>query len=354
MNILLISFSIGYSMGDNFRTIASHLAQRNNTYVLTNEGITCEDVKTNNICCVKFDKTRPLDFINPSNYIKIQHYISNTKYDIAFVYSPHPVNSFVYLCLDLSRTFVYVHDHIEHSGVRLLDKLSSRINLFWAYHKVSTIIVSCNHIKDEILRLKLIEDPDRIKVVYLGLLDNLVFPYSAMTEKIDVLFFGRIEYYKGLDVLVETAKLMPNINFVIAGKGDLNRTFGISHLPTNCTHINRFIPNKELARLIQNALLVVLPYRDATGTQTIQSVFYYSKPIIATNVGCFPEYIDNNVDGIIVRQENPTDLFNAIDRILKDDDLRLDMGRNGKRKLNTIFSNDNITKQYEKVFSRNI
>ena len=93
-----------------------------------------------------------------------------------------------------------------------------------------------------------------------------------------------------------------------------------------------------------------MPYRDATGTQVIQTGFYFEKPIIATNVGCFPEYISNSIDGIIVEKENPKELANAIDKLMFNDELRKGMGSKGKEKINTIFSNDSISKKYFEIF----
>ena len=131
---------------------------------------------------------------------------------------------------------------------------------------------------------------------------------------------------------------------------NIKETFNINELPANCVHINHYISDKELAQYIQRSKLIVLPYRDATGTQTIQSVFYYKKPIIATSVGCFPEYITDQEDGIIVPSGSPTILSDAIEKLLVNEKKRKEMGINGNRKLSTIFNNKLITEQYIQIF----
>ena len=194
------------------------------------------------------------------------------------------------------------------------------------------------------------KDEKKIAVNYLGLLDNLVCAKRKATLDIDVLFFGRIEYYKGLDILVEAGKQMKNVKFVIAGKGNMTQIFGMDCLPSNFEHLNRYIPDEKLAGLIRHSKIIVLPYRDATGTQVIQSVFFYEKPVIVTNVGCFPEYVEDGVDGIVVPALDVVALQQALEKLLENTELRNTMGRNGFKKLSVKFSNDRITKEYISIF----
>lgn len=93
-----------------------------------------------------------------------------------------------------------------------------------------------------------------------------------------------------------------------------------------------------------------MPYRDATGTQVIQSVFFYEKPVIVTNVGCFPEYVEDGVDGIVVPALDVVALQQALEKLLENTELRNTMGRNGFKKLSVKFSNDRITKEYISIF----
>lgn len=143
---------------------------------------------------------------------------------------------------------------------------------------------------------------------------------------------------------------MKNVKFVIAGKGNMTQIFGMDCLPSNFEHLNRYIPDEELAGLIRHSKIIVLPYRDATGTQVIQSVFFYEKPVIVTNVGCFPEYVEDGVDGIVVPALDVVALQQALEKLLENTELRNTMGRNGFKKLSVKFSNDRITKEYISIF----
>ena len=349
MNLLIVSFSVNGSMGDNFKTIAKDLSTIANIYVLTNQGINSEDVGTNNICNIRFDRREKTDFINISSYYKLYKYIKSIHFDVVFIYSPHPVNLFLYQIIDNRKIIPFVHDHILHSGVKRLDAFFLKMQLKYSYKKSAKIIVSCNRIKEEILRLGFMKDAAKIEVNYLGLLDNLCFDELNHKYDLDVLFFGRVEYYKGLDILIDACKLLPQYRFVIAGKGNLKEIHNIDSLPDNCIHINEYISDKDLATYINDAKVIVLPYRDATGTQTIQSVFYYKKPIIATNVGCFPEYITHDVDGIIIPKEDSGELADSIKQLLSNEEKRYILGLNGYSKLSSSFSKRKIADKYIQI-----
>lgn len=351
MKVLIISFSVNGSMGDNFKMIARDLSRVCKVSVLTNEGVKPDDVGTDKICNIRFDRKKIADFINIVSYCRIYRYIKETAFDVFFIYSPHPVNLFIYHIVNHKRIVSFVHDHRLHSGIGALDSFFLKSNLKYSYTKSAKIVVSCHSIKDDILRFGLIQDREKIAVNYLGLLENLVYPKRELEQDIDVLFFGRIEYYKGLDVLIEAGRQMQNVRFVVAGKGDVSQVFGIGDLPPNIEHINQYVPDDKLAELIQRSKVVVMPYRDATGTQTVQSIFYYKKPIVATNVGCFPEYIEDGVDGIIAPALDAMALQKALEKLLNNDELRRIMGKNGFEKLIAKFSNDEIARKYMSIFT---
>ncbi len=351
MKVLMVSLSVNGSLGDYFKILVKKMSQKNETAVLTNYKISADIVGAKDICCLHFDKQHPLDFLNPYNYWKAWRFLKAITYDVCFIYTPHPANLFLYNWINRDKTCVYVHDHYHHSGITFANYIVQKCNHYLFYKKTARVIVACDYIKNDILKRNLMVDASKIEVCELGLLENLCFPATEGVEDIDVLFFGRIKYYKGLDILVKTASLIPQTNIVIAGRGNLKKECKIDQLPSNCKHLNRYVADEELAKLIQRSKVVVLPYRDATGTQTIQSIYYYKKPIIATRVGCFPEYIIDGHGGIIVEPEEEIQLAKAINILLNSDILRKQYGEYGYNTLLHKFSNDRIINRLEEILA---
>ncbi len=337
-------------MGDNFRLVTKYLSLTNEVIVLTNIGAFHQNGNHQKVYEISFDRSHPSDFIRCSSFLKMYHIIKHTEFDVALFLSPHPANIYLYHIIPSHKILAYVHDYELHSGISRLNKYFNLLQLKYFYHRSRKIIVSCQYIKEQILKKKYMNRADDIEVNYLGLLENHIYPIEQVKDDIDVLFFGRIEYYKGLDTLILSHQFLknPNIRYTIIGKGNIKRIFGLN-VPDFVDHIDDYISDRDLASYIQRAKMIVLPYRDATGTQTIQSIFYYKKPIIATRVGCFPEYISDSVDGFIIEPEHPRMLADKIDTLYANEDMRKEMGMKGAQKLESIFNNQKINERYIEI-----
>lgn len=348
MKLLIISLSVGGAMGDNFKVVSKYLQKSNlDISILTNINTGIKSSSNVKVKEISFNRTKPLDFINPQSYFEMVRFIKKGKFDAFLFLSFHPANIFLFKILPQKKIIFYLHDHEPHSGFPKFDKFFFKKQYDFLYSKDVILITSSYFMRNSIISKYPKINKNNIKVIYLGLLDNLIFNSSVVEdEDIDVLFFGRIEYYKGLDILVNSYNnFKNNYSCMIVGKGNLD-IFGIQKLPYNFTHINRYVSDEELSNYIKRSKIVVMPYRDATGTQIIQSVFYYGKPIVATNVGCFQEYISHGVDSIIVESENEKQLNDAILNLLEDEFQRKRLGANAQQKLDTLFSNEALNQKY--------
>ena len=87
-------------------------------------------------------------------------------------------------------------------------------------------------------------------------------------DKPYILFFGRIEAYKGIDVLydafVNDKELLNNYYLVIAGSGFVY--FDTDSKPDNVIIINRYIKDSEVRNLYTTARCVVYPYISFLGS----------------------------------------------------------------------------------------
>jgi glycosyltransferase involved in cell wall biosynthesis len=132
-----------------------------------------------------------------------------------------------------------------------------------------------------------------------------------------ILFFGRIESYKGVDLLIDaffkSNLLSKGVKLVIAGKGRI--VHDKSALPQNVVLINRFIENEELANLIFHCKYVVLPYLSATQSGCVMSAYAFNKPVLATDVGDFSLTIENCSTGLICKANDEFSLCNALNTL---------------------------------------
>lgn len=182
----------------------------------------------------------------------------------------------------------------------------------------------------------------------------------AEDEKM-ILFFGRMEPYKGIEMLLKAAPLVsskvPDVRFVIAGRPirgyeipDLSELSNGGSLELLTDYIN----NAQAAELFQRATAVVLPYTDATQSGVVLTAYAFDKPVVATNVGGLPEYVSHEETGLLVPPRDPTKLADAIVRILEDTNLRAYMKDRIKEWAETVLSWEEIARQTLQVYEQAI
>lgn len=121
---------------------------------------------------------------------------------------------------------------------------------------------------------------------------------NAVVEgKVNVLFFGNINYNKGVDVLIEAVnKLDPairkRINVIIAGKDFDGAVYKVSPEEKDLFHIVlRHIEDDELIYLYKKIDYVALPYRKTSQSGILEMAFYFKKPILATKIPYFEQVL---------------------------------------------------------------
>lgn len=129
-------------------------------------------------------------------------------------------------------------------------------------------------------------------------------------------FFGRIEPYKGLDLLVEAFEQQKNRNLklLIAGSGTVDSNLK-SRIDTNSNIelINRYIEDDEFQILINQIDFVVLPYKRASQSGVIPMSFAFGKTVISTRVGALEEQIPEGT-GVLV-EPNSVAISEAITKL---------------------------------------
>lgn len=138
-----------------------------------------------------------------------------------------------------------------------------------------------------------------------------------------VLFAGKLTHFKGVDVLLEAAKLYENecddIITLIAGDGEL---FGelMSHakaLKLRNVYFLNHVMQKQLSILYSIADVTVVPSRrEPFGLVAVEALACGS-PVVATNQGGLPDFINDSV-GKLVDVDDAVGLSSAVIALLND------------------------------------
>jgi glycosyltransferase involved in cell wall biosynthesis len=242
-----------------------------------------------------------------------------------------------------------IHDARPHTGSRAFDQVISN----GAYIAHSDAIIVHGQWAKEVLGAG-----EKCHVIPHG--DYAFFGdyetgQTSAEEKGTVLFFGRIEEYKGLSYLLEAmpgvAQRVPGARLVIAGSGDLS-PYQDAIDPAWCEVHNRYIRDEEVSGLFRRAAVVALPYIEGTQTGIIPIAYALKKPVVVTAVGSIPEVVDEGKTGHIVRPHDPEALKEALIDLLTDPDRRMQMGEAGYQKMRTELSWEVVAERTRAVYRK--
>lgn len=253
--------------------------------------------------------------------------IKNFKADVLYVPFGLLWANYVYKELyKTTRIIITIHDPKLHDSINNLNEYFYALFSRKSFQYVSDIILLNK--KD----VKFIEKKYNKPV--------LVIPHACFTEynkntiKDNTLhkkigFIGRIEPYKGLDILIEAFEhcKTKDLELLIAGSGKIEENL-LERINTNkrITLINRYIQDEEFETIFNQFDFLVLPYKRASQSGVIPLSFSFGKTVIATNVGALEEQIPEGTG--ILTGISSSEISKEIDNLYNNSSLIEELGKN--------------------------
>jgi len=179
--------------------------------------------------------------------------------------------------------------------------------------------------------------PDKISVIYHGasLLDNQENP-GNLPEKYLLYVGDRRLGYKNFAFFISSIQpiLLKNKKLHIVCTGDKfteEETHFFKSLNIDKQIIIKFIDDKQMYSLYNNAIVFVYPsYYEGFGIPILEA-FQAGCPVILSNSSCFPEVAADA--GLYFNYKSPQDLRNVIENLMKDHTIRAEYINKGKLRL---------------------
>lgn len=225
-------------------------------------------------------------------FVRLPYLIKRKKYKI--IYTAHGW-SFI---MDVSKKKKFLYAIIEKVLSIVTDKI---INI-------------SNFEEKEALNYGL--DKKKMEVIYNGVKDinyNIKCNVDENNNKIKLLFVGRLDKTKGIDILLDiyNKNKFKNLHLYIIGESVLDNIEIKSD--DTITYLG-WIDNKDIDKYYQMCDVVIMPSRwDGFGLVAIEAM-RNSKPVIVSNRGALPELVKNGINGYIFQIEN----IDTLEMILKD------------------------------------
>lgn len=143
-------------------------------------------------------------------------------------------------------------------------------------------------------------------------------PDRPLTRQL--LFFGLVRPYKGLDILLRALAKTQDVNLVVAGEfwGGVDTTKALIDELGIASRVDLragYVESSEVPALIRSSDVMVLPYRDSTASWNGSLALEHGVPVIATRVGTMAEQVRDEVDGLLCDPEDVDGLAAAITHV---------------------------------------
>ncbi len=199
-------------------------------------------------------------------------------------------------------------------------------------------------------------DVDRIHVIPHGALDYLTrlseeealpAEFQSATGVV-VLCFGMIRHHKGVDVLLEAFRSVAGAELWIVGVPliRLDPLLAAARQAAGRVRFHpQFVPESAVPAFFRRADVVVLPHREIDQSGVLYAALAFGKPVVATDVGGFPEVIREHRFGLLARAGDSGTLAGALNRIVADAALRRRLGEAARRAAREHYSWTAIAEQ---------
>lgn len=167
---------------------------------------------------------------------------------------------------------------------------------------------------------------------------------------------GRLVKYKGFIYGIEAMKKVDNAIYLIGGSGPLKENFENyikeNHLGNKVKLLGR-IEDKDLDNYYKACDIYLFPsimQSEAFGIVQLEAM-KYGKPVINTNLGTGVNYVSiHNETGLTVEPSDSEELANAINKLLKDENLRNIYGEKARKRVQTFFNFYLIKNYYKNLY----
>lgn len=205
-----------------------------------------------------------------------------------------------------------VHNAFDHEAAPWKQRLS-----LWQLRQADRFVTH-NHALAGQLRAHFPEKP--VQIVPHPVWDDLPDATGKLPREatLELLFFGIVRPYKGLDILLHALAESPrrDIRLTVAGEfwggtEDTNTLISKLNLADRVTLLPGFQTDQDTAELFHRADAVMLPYRSVTGSGVVATAYRYGRPVIASDLPGLAEVVPDGTGWLV-----PPEDAQALARVL--------------------------------------
>lgn len=246
-------------------------------------------------------------------------------------------------------------------------------SLSWAFKRKPDLMISCSQHVADTYQLKLFEaNIDVPVVVSHNFVDENIFcpgiPSVKLRNELSidksvsvVTIIGLVSERKGHPHFIEMAQRLlksgKEICFLIAGEDILSdglyrkKMEGLVSQLKISKNVHFLGFRSDILEIIRCSDVVVLPSHAEGMPMTILEVGACAKPVISYRIPGVDEVLFDGINGILVEENNVSDLADAVDKILSSSVLKKNLGVGARKIIEKSFTLTSFTNKIEQIYS---
>ena len=247
----------------------------------------------------------------------------------------------------------------------LIISLASRLEK-WSYRASDSVVVLSDDLADNVRAKVSKSRRDRVRVIPNFVDTEVITPCSRNTayrtelgigDQVVVMYAGNVGYSQSLDMVVEVARAMPSVVFVINGDGSARKSLESSARGLANVKFADYQPIERLSEVLATGDIHLVPLRSGLARVSVPSKTYSimasSRPVIAaidpdTEI---PRLLDRSGAGVSVAPDDADALRAAITKLVDAPTVRESLGKNGREWVERHASPRAVAVAYEGLFA---
>lgn len=317
MKVAMISFSNNYDMQEKIYSMSEELRKENIDSVTFGSASKIYDPNSELVNNLLFDvPNKPgitLKTFNIFLFYKIVRKIRKINPNILFFESSHVWNLLLIKIFKNKKIIHVIHDIFPHEN----EKNSKNVVKYNSFitKKCDLILIHNDKYRTDLKEFYKINEK---KIKFIPLWNKKVNFFKPKNSK-EILFFGRMNPYKGINYIPIIANALDGYKVNVVGNfiEETKKYLDVLSEIENVRIINSYVDYQTMSKYIYNSEIVILPYNSATQSGIILESYKHSRPVIAFDVGAIKEQVIDNNTGFLIEKGNIQSFNKELKKYLK-------------------------------------
>jgi len=250
------------------------------------------------------------------------------------------------------RVYKELLSYLPKSNYSLKWKLYSFVLTAELIGRTATAVLASKHLSCSRYTSKSLSFPFNVPVAYYPIQKTRINKPKILKElkkPYTFVFVGRLDYFKGADILLKSTKILKNRNFKVLIIGDgkdmdkLKKQIIKLGIAKKIEFLGR-LPNKEVLKHVKHSLAIVVPSRwnEPAGYVSLEASSVQTCSIIS-NMGGLPEV--GGPSALVFKNEDARGLAKYMKYCLKNPSEAIKRGRQAKEYVTKMFSPEKAAEQ---------